>query len=289
MSLTGKLLGDYAPYIYNLVYDIDVRMLFIECIDDPDTKQPDLRIVFPEIISYSETNEQSQPDDEYIDDIVSINEIEKGKNLNVELLKDMADGSVLENQVMYGTVESILVQGKIFMTFNNSPFFVLDEGMKRKFIQMSFNSKFHESEKNYKENKHKPLQFMADHQLKSKIKQLRNAVVSVMAEYAHKYYTEKWVTPKCVTEQTEETCGDNSTFTEIWESLDKSPGLYLPKARLMAQYEKENFKILKDEFKKKGIKYDSQKKHDGCKGCLIGVAFQKGVSEGYDSDPNDDL
>ncbi|MDF1642756.1 MAG: hypothetical protein P1U80_01060 [Pseudomonadales bacterium] len=79
MSLTGKLLGDYAPYIYNLVYDIDVRMLFIECIDDPDTKQPDLRIVFPEIISYSETNEQSQPDDEYIDDIVSINEIEKGK------------------------------------------------------------------------------------------------------------------------------------------------------------------------------------------------------------------
>ena len=197
----------------------------------------------------------------------------------------MADGAVLENQVMYGTVESIVVQGKIFMTYNSSPFFENDEGMARKFKHLSFNSKFHESEKSYMENKHKPLQFMADHQLKSKIKQLRNAVVLVMAEYAHKYYTEKWVTPKCVTEQTEETCGDNSTFTEIWESLDKSPGLLLPKARLMAQYEKENFKNLKDELKKKGIKYDSQKKYDGCKGCFVGVA----LTNGYDSDPNDDL
>ena len=79
MSLTGKLLGECAPYIYNLVYDIEVRMLFIECIDDPDTKQPDLRIVFPEILSYSETNELNQPDDEYIDDLVLIDEVEKGK------------------------------------------------------------------------------------------------------------------------------------------------------------------------------------------------------------------
>ena len=60
MSLTGKLLGDCEAYIYNLVYDIDVRMLFIECINDPDTEQPDLRIVFPEILSYSETSEQSK-------------------------------------------------------------------------------------------------------------------------------------------------------------------------------------------------------------------------------------
>ncbi len=79
MSLTGKLLGNCEAYIYNLIYDIDVRMLFIECINDPETEQPDLRIVFPEILSYSETSEQSKPDDEHIDDIVLIDEIEKGK------------------------------------------------------------------------------------------------------------------------------------------------------------------------------------------------------------------
>lgn len=79
MSLTGKLLGDCAPYIYNLIYDIDVRMLFIECIDNPATKRPNLRIVFPEIIHYSERNEQSKPDDEHMDDLVLIDEIEEGK------------------------------------------------------------------------------------------------------------------------------------------------------------------------------------------------------------------
>ncbi|UTW45062.1 hypothetical protein KFE80_11905 [bacterium SCSIO 12696] len=72
MSLTAKLLGDCAPYIFNLVYDIDVRMLFIECIDDPDCGEPDLRLVFPEITSYREKNLQARPDDETMDDVVSI-------------------------------------------------------------------------------------------------------------------------------------------------------------------------------------------------------------------------
>lgn len=72
MILTGKLLGECSPYIFNLVYDIDVRMLFIECVDNVKQTQPNIRIVFPEIISYSERNLQKQLDDEYMDDLVVV-------------------------------------------------------------------------------------------------------------------------------------------------------------------------------------------------------------------------
>lgn len=72
MELTEQLLGDCSPYIANLVYDIDVRMLFIECVDSPENQDPSLRIVFPEVISYSESNQLEQPDDDNMDDILEI-------------------------------------------------------------------------------------------------------------------------------------------------------------------------------------------------------------------------
>ena len=77
MILTGKLLGEHSPYIFNLVYDIDVRMLFIECVNSVKAKKPDIRIVFPEILSYSEKNLQKQPEDEYMDDLVVVEQTDK--------------------------------------------------------------------------------------------------------------------------------------------------------------------------------------------------------------------
>ncbi|MCB1616282.1 MAG: hypothetical protein KDI30_09735, partial [Pseudomonadales bacterium] len=64
--------------ICNLVYDIDVRLLFIELADDPVKQTPSLRLVFPEITHFSEKNNLQKPDDEYVDDLVSIEEIKPG-------------------------------------------------------------------------------------------------------------------------------------------------------------------------------------------------------------------
>ena len=47
-------------------------MLFIECVDSPENQDPSLRIVFPEVISYSESNQLDQPDDDSMDDILEI-------------------------------------------------------------------------------------------------------------------------------------------------------------------------------------------------------------------------
>lgn len=75
MILTGKLLGECSPYIFNMIYDIDVRMLFIECVDNVKQTEPNIRIVFPEVMSYSERNLQKEPDDEYMDDLVVVERI----------------------------------------------------------------------------------------------------------------------------------------------------------------------------------------------------------------------
>jgi len=72
MSLFADLMGNCSPYIYNLVYDIDVRLLFIECLEDPADEEPSLRLVFPDITHYSESNQADALDDELMDDLVSI-------------------------------------------------------------------------------------------------------------------------------------------------------------------------------------------------------------------------
>jgi hypothetical protein len=79
MTLTAKLLGDCSPYIYNLVYDIDVRLLFIECLNDPSDSEPSLRIVFPDIVSYAETNQGDALDDELMDDLVTMDWVADNK------------------------------------------------------------------------------------------------------------------------------------------------------------------------------------------------------------------
>lgn len=72
MNLLEPLLGPASPYIANLVYDIDVRLLFIECVDSPESQKPVRRIVFPDIVHYAETSEIDTPDDDTVDDIVDI-------------------------------------------------------------------------------------------------------------------------------------------------------------------------------------------------------------------------
>lgn len=72
MSLLDTLLGPASPYIANLVYDIEVRLLFIECVDSPEKQKPTQRIVFPGIVLYSESSELAEPDDDTVDDIVDI-------------------------------------------------------------------------------------------------------------------------------------------------------------------------------------------------------------------------
>ncbi len=76
MELTDQLVGDCSPYIGNLVYDIDMRILFIELLDGPETQVLQHRIVFPGVLTYNESNLLNEPEDDVIDDIVSIQSLD---------------------------------------------------------------------------------------------------------------------------------------------------------------------------------------------------------------------
>lgn len=78
MELTDQLIGDCSPYIGNFVYDIDVRLVFIELLDSPEQQQLKRRIVFPGIIAFSETNLQTS-DEEELDDLVSVQRLAADK------------------------------------------------------------------------------------------------------------------------------------------------------------------------------------------------------------------
>ena len=79
MTLISKLLGRSSPYIFNIVYDIDVRLLFIACLDDPSDDKPALRIIFPQINFYFEINQADAGDDELMDDLVSLEQVDDQK------------------------------------------------------------------------------------------------------------------------------------------------------------------------------------------------------------------
>lgn len=79
MELTEQLIGDSSPYIGNFVYDIDVRMVFLELVDDPETQNPVRRIVFPEVVSFNESNLLNEPEDDTIDDVVTIQRLDKNR------------------------------------------------------------------------------------------------------------------------------------------------------------------------------------------------------------------
>ena len=103
MDITEELLDGCSPYIYNLIYDVDQRILFIECLDDPEDEEPALRIVFPEITQYQEANLLDEIDDESIDDIVSIEQVEQGKVSIVTYKKDIQihhDGDIFIEDIV---------------------------------------------------------------------------------------------------------------------------------------------------------------------------------------------
>lgn len=79
MELTEQLIGECSPYIGNLIYDIDVRMVFVELMDAPETQNLKRRIVFPGIVSFNETNLLNEPEDDDIDDVVSIQRIDANR------------------------------------------------------------------------------------------------------------------------------------------------------------------------------------------------------------------
>ena len=107
------------------------------------------------------------------------------KKLNIEMLKEYADGKTIEVEIMYGTTEKVNISSKLFFCSNPTPNFKTEGGIENRYKQLSFNSHFHTD---YIEDNFDTLQFKLDNTLQDKLKHnLNHALISLLIEYGHKY------------------------------------------------------------------------------------------------------
>jgi len=71
-DLMSMYLSGCSPYIATLIYDISNRVLILECVDDPEKRNPLKRIVFSGIRSYSEQTIEDEYDDNCIDGVIGM-------------------------------------------------------------------------------------------------------------------------------------------------------------------------------------------------------------------------
>jgi phage/plasmid-associated DNA primase len=180
------------------------------------------------------------------------------KKTNAVLLKEIADGKTIENEVMFGTSESINILYKMFILSNHIPKVdPKEEAVYNRYKQISFGSHFDRSGNRKEENPEKLL-FIADCYLSDKLKnEYYNEIFGLIIDYASKYYkTKLQKIPEKFYKDAKETKMKNDEFG-MW--FDENCGIDDEK-RISIELlkEKSGFddKLIKDGMKRMGFKYD---------------------------------
>jgi len=85
--------------------------------------------------------------------IIYVEELEKGKKQNAELIKEIGDGKTISNEIMFGTDEIINILCKLFILGNHTPSFDSDGGMANRIRQLLFKNNFgRDNKEEYIEN-----------------------------------------------------------------------------------------------------------------------------------------
>ena len=120
--------------------------------------------------------------------MVWCDEFSRVKKLNSELMKELADGKTIENEVMFGTSETINIMFKMFILSN----FMIkidpeQTAVYNRYKQISFGSHF-DQVGDLKEPIPEQLKFIADQTLADRLKNdYYNEIFALIIEYAQKY------------------------------------------------------------------------------------------------------
>jgi phage/plasmid-associated DNA primase len=206
-----------------------------------------------------------------------LEELPREKNTNAVLMKQLGDGKSIENEVMFGTSESINIMFKMFALSNHIPKIDPNEqAVYNRYKQISFNSKFDTTGTLIEDNPEKLL-FKADTTLSNKIKTMHyNDVISLVVEYAHQYYISKLPkVPQQFLNDVIETKAKNDEFG-MWfdENCEIVDGGKIA-IKLIVKESGMTEKMVKEGMERKGFKYNKDL-------CKIGKdAFGKYYKGGY--------
>jgi phage/plasmid-associated DNA primase len=192
--------------------------------------------------------------------LVWLEELPKEKYMNPQIMKEIGDGKTLENEIMYGTSESINVMFKMFALSNHIPKIDPNESaVYNRYKQISFNSHFDRSG-DRKEPIVEELKFIADATLPDKVKTtMYNEVFSLIIDYANKFYKREKklpTVPQQFLNDTKETQAVNDDFG-LWfdEHCVYSEGDRVP-LKLLAYKSQNKEGIIKEGMARKGFKYN---------------------------------
>jgi putative DNA primase/helicase len=180
------------------------------------------------------------------------------KRTNAALIKELADGKTIENEIMFGTSESINILYKIFILSNHIPNVDSnEEAVYNRYKQISFSSHFDRTGARLEDDPDKLL-FRADIDLSDKLKtEYANEIFNIIIDYAAKYTVSKLPkVPEKFQKDAQETKVKNDEF-QMWfnDNCEKGETKRVPLELLK---EKSGFddKTIKEGMKRVGFKYD---------------------------------
>jgi len=199
-----------------------------------------------------------------------------GKQQDTQLLKDLSDGTRIKFDRLYGTNENMDIQAKIIFVSNNSLATKIDNGIIRRYKHLQFDSRFIDKE-DFVENKEK-LEFKKIAKFDDYLIENKHSFLELLYEYSQEFYLAKKLPtePKEFSQEKAEMIVSNDKFSELFDEYFEVGGEYKCWKNDFEDVMKtlKGF-TLKDECKRKGYKYDSQKyvmkeKGKKCKGVYIG-------------------
>jgi len=222
--------------------------------------------------------------------IVWTDEIPK-KKLNVELIKEFANGKKMSIEKLFGINAKVNLNCKLFITTNNLLKLESDGGSIRRYVQLDFNSKFYENQKEYDDNIYnipEGRKFLRDKRFCKKIEDKYLSLIHILIEYAEKYLIEGLNLPDKIKEQSKNNMQDSDCFYQLIETEKiiinteiKTLEYVTPKNDLLnfLKIEMTNMSLsindIKDYVQRYGVIYDRTKKKNGERGCFIGMKIKE--------------
>ena len=116
--------------------------------------------------------------------IIYVEEL-SSKEQEIELLKELADGKGVKNEILFGTDELINILFKLFFLANCQANMKADGGIGNRYKQLCHNSKFN---KETTEDNYETLDFVQDKTLASKLKgEYKHALIQLLLDAGHLY------------------------------------------------------------------------------------------------------
>jgi phage/plasmid-associated DNA primase len=189
---------------------------------------------------------------------VYVEELQKNKELNASLLKEIRDGKTLSNEIMFGTSRDIEVNAKTFILSNSVPSFKTDNGIASCLKQLQFNNKFlKEGQDEYEKVGVVKGYLKADKALADKLKgEYFMALLRVLLKSATQYCVEGKLhdTPAFYADKARQTCDQNDEIKTFFEEeIVENSQERLSKEQLLKVFPNKEIIVY---LKSKGYEYD---------------------------------